>query len=118
MAIGWFKKRIIQNTTREVIRGIVKATDITLRINPGLNLEEALRFVNKERGMFYPNEEKLTTDLYGLFSMMVLKAYRYKRPSDIDALLAEHSELILKIAWDYMDKVLSKSKDDLENLIN
>jgi hypothetical protein len=80
-------------------------------------LEEALRLVDKKRPIRLPGEENISTDLHSLFAMMVLKAYRYKRAFDRDTSSEENSELVLKIACDYMNMVLSKTKDDYENLM-
>lgn len=112
MSLGWFKKLTIENTTKNIISGIVQEVDETLRINPGLTLEEALRLVDKKRGIFYLNEEKLKTDLYSPFTMMVMKAYRYKRAFDRDASSEEHTKLVIKNAYDYMNMIIAKSKDD------
>ncbi len=116
MSLGWFKKLIIESTTKDIISGIVQEVDATLRISPGLTLEEALRLVNKRRPIRISEEENISTDLHSLFAMMVFKAYRYKRAFDQDAYSQEHTELVLKIAYDYMNMVVSKTKDDYESL--
>lgn len=116
MSLGWFKKRIIESTTKNIIKGIVQKVDATLRINPDFTLEEALRIVDKNRGIFFPDEESFTTDLQNLFIMMVWKAYRYERASDRDASSKEHAEIVIGIANDYMSMLISKTKNDYENL--
>ena len=117
MSLGWFKRLRIESTTKDIISGIVQEVDATLQINPGSTLEEALRLVDKKRPIRFPGEENISTDLHSLFTMMVLKAYRYKRAFDRDASSEEDIELVLKIAYDYMNMVLSKTKDDYENLM-
>ena len=112
MSLGWFKKLTIESTTKNIISGIVQEVDATLRINPDLTLEEALRLVDKERRILLPGEEKIKADLQSVFAMMVIKAYRYKRALDRDASGEEHTKLVLKIAYDYMNAITAKSKDD------
>ena len=117
MSVGLFKKLIIKRTTNIVMSGIAEDVGKTLRINPDLTLEEALRLVDEKRLIRFRGEENISTDLHSLFAVMVLKAYRYKRPFDLDACGQEHTELVFKIAYDYMNMVLAKTKDDYERVM-
>jgi hypothetical protein len=110
MSLGWVKKFTIKNTTEHIISGIIKEVGEKLRINPELTLEETLRLVDKEMPIRLPGEENLKNDLYSLFSMMVMKVYRYKHASDRDAASEDHTKLVIKISHDYMDMIISKSK--------
>ena len=120
MSLGWFKKRIIESTIKEIVRGILRDVFVTLQAKPGLTWEEALRLVNKRRGVFAPSEEAEETikDWGVLFGIMVLKAYRWKRAFDPDSASIEHVTLVAKIAFDYVNMALSKTKEDLEKLLN
>lgn len=116
MSIGWFKKWRIESTTKEIIRGIIQEVETILRNNPGLTLEESLRLVDKQRNMFFPDEENIKSDLYSLFGMMVYKAYRCNRASDMDSCGQEHAKLVLQIAYDYLNMVCSKTSSDFKKL--
>ena len=116
MSIGWFKKLRIETTTNVIILDIVQELNIVIQYNSNLTLEESLRIVDKNRPMHFPDEENIKTDLYSLFGMMVYNAYRYKRASDIDACGQEHAELVMQTAYDYLNKVKSKTKEDFEKI--
>lgn len=116
MSIGWLKKWRIESATKEIIRGIIQEVEIILRNNPGLTLEESLKLVDKQRNLFFPDEKDIKTDLYSLFGMIVYKAYRCKRASDMDSCGQEHAKLVLQIAYDYLNEVTSKTNDDFEKL--
>jgi cytochrome c-type biogenesis protein CcmH/NrfG len=113
---GSLKKASIEATTKKLIQGIVTEAEVTLRINPRLSLIEALNEVNNKRSTHFPDEENITTDLYSLFSIMVWKAYLYERAYDPESPSREHQAIVTKIAHDYIDMVLSKTKDDFEAL--
>jgi uncharacterized Zn finger protein (UPF0148 family) len=107
--IGWFKKKRIEATTRNIIQQIVKQVDFALRENPSLSLQDALIEVNK-RGVHFPNEENIITDLSSLFAMMVYKAYNIECfPHDPEALNKDRVEFVMNIAHDYMNMVMSNS---------
>jgi len=107
--IGWFKKKIIEATTKRIIQKISKQVHLTFQLNPLLSLGEVLIEINNKRGVYLPDEENMITDLYSLFSAMVYKAYLYERSHDPEALSKYNLELVMKITYDYMHMMMQNS---------
>jgi transcription elongation factor Elf1 len=106
--IGWFRKKSIEATTKNIIQGIVKAVDFKLRENPSLSLEEALNAVNINIGIT-PEEKNIVTDLNSLFGIMVWKTYLYESALNCKTFSKGEFMLVVQIAYDYMDMVRTNS---------
>ena len=116
MPLGSAKITTMEMATRRIINEITRDTSVTLKANPRLTLEEALRAVNTRRGTLYPDEHTLTKDLHSLFVMMVWKAYAYEHASDPDTTTEECFKFVTKTAYQYMDSAISKTEVDFEGV--
>jgi len=106
---SWFKNKIIEATTNNIIKQIVNEIHFMFQENPRLSIGEVLIKINNKRGIYLPDEENIVTDLYSLFSVMVYKAYRYERSRDPEALSKHNLEIVLKITHDYMHMMMQNS---------
>lgn len=104
MSVGWFKRSFIELTTKKIINEIILNIDRTLQDNPDLTMEEALKLIYKKRCIFFPGEQENATDLKSLFTIIVWRAYRYKRFSDPMAASQEHRDIIFKTVHNYLNR--------------
>lgn len=104
MPVGWFKGLCVERTAIIVINETIHNIDRTLQDNPDLTMVEALKLIDKKRRIFFPGEPDHSEDLKSLFTMIVWKAYRYKRFSDPMAASPEHRDLIFKTVQNYLNR--------------
>lgn len=104
MSVGWFKRLMIDHTTKKIIDETIMNIDHILQDNPHLMLEEALKVIDKKRCIFFPGEQDHPLDLKSLFAAIVWKAYRYKRFSDPMAASPEHRGVVFQTVHHYLNR--------------
>lgn len=112
MPLGRLKKAAIKRTTKKAIKEVMESVDRTLQRHPDLSVEDALRMIDRKKGIFFPDEQIAAMDLKSLFTLIIWKSYRYAHLSDPDASSSERREFVAGLVHDYLsdDKVDKKFK--------
>ena len=102
MSLRWFEKNAVEKTAKKVIDRIMRNVDQTMKKNPGLTVEEALKIVDRQQGVFFPADKIDTKDLKSLFALIVWKGYRNITLSDPDASSEERRKYVSRIVDEYL----------------
>lgn len=115
MSVGWCKRLMIEHITRKIIDETLINVDRALQDNPHLTIEEALKVIDKKRCIFFPGEQDHPSDLKSLFSVIVWKAYRYRRFSDPVAASLDHRHVVFQTVYRHLNRETVHAAKPLQN---